>query len=205
MPASPIKYHINLLQAELLPETVLLTLGRVVILWGLILAMMIAWLVSSEYRHQSLRSQVTELQQKNSQYSDQFDGLKAQLSTRKVDHKLVEQLEIIKLLMTNKQALHAQLTNPNQTYVTGFATAMNELAQMHSKNIRLESIHLNPQEMTFTGLASSPEAVPTWLAGFENSLLLSGKNFEHFKLSENAQKVTQFVVSSKKVVEQVNE
>jgi hypothetical protein len=39
--------------------------------------------------------------------------------------------------------------------------------------------------------------VPAWLAGFENSLLLSGKSFSHFKLSENEQHMTEFTVSSK--------
>ena len=74
---------------------------------------------------------------------------------------------------------------------------MSELSQMHRKDIRLQSIQINNNDMTFSGLALSPEAVPAWLAGFKNSLLLSGKSFGHFKLTENKDNVTEFVVSSK--------
>jgi len=74
---------------------------------------------------------------------------------------------------------------------------MNELAQLHHQDIRLQTININNDNMTFSGLALTPEAVPAWLAGFENSLLLSGKSFSHFKLSENEQNITEFMVSSK--------
>ncbi|MBL4900179.1 MAG: hypothetical protein JKX76_11165 [Colwellia sp.] len=124
-------------------------------------------------------------------------SLTTQLTSRKVDSKLADKLATIKLLMSNKQALHGKLTNPNKTYVAGFATAMSELAQLHHQDIRLQTININNDNMTFSGLALTPEAVPAWLAGFENSLLLSGESFSHFKLSENEQHITEFMVSSK--------
>lgn len=191
------KYTINLLQPELLPEKVLLTLSRVVIVWCVALLVMIAWVVTSNYTQHSLKQKLTVLQQDNSKYTHQMSTLTTQLAARKVDNKLADKLATIKLLMSNKQSLHAKLTNPNETYVAGFAAAMNDLAQLHHQDIRLESININNDNMTFSGLALTPEAVPAWLAGFENSLLLSGKSFSHFKLSENEQNITEFMVSSK--------
>jgi len=99
--------------------------------------------------------------------------------------------------MLNKKALYKELTDPSRTFVTGFAAAMTELASLHHKDISLQTVNINTQDMTFSGLARVPEAVPAWLAGFENSTLLSGKSFIHFKLSENEDKITEFVVSSK--------
>lgn len=195
------KYHINLLQAELLPQRVLLTLPRVLGLWSLVLFVMLAWLTTVSYSQSQLTSQLASVQQENQQVTQQVETLTQQLDKRKVDSLLAEQLASIKILMLNKQALHASLTNPNQTYVAGFADAMQELSQMHSKNIRLQTIRMNNQQMTFSGLALTPEAVPAWLAGFEHSLLLSGKSFEHFKLSENEHNITEFMVSSKKTPE----
>lgn len=192
------KYHINLLQAELLPEKLLLTLSRVVITWSVVLLLMIAWVIASNYTQQNLSTKLKVVQQKNTQSTKQLEILTNELNSRKVDSQLAQQLETIKLLMINKQALHAKLTDPNQTYVSGFATAMSELSQMHRKDIRIQAIHLSNEQMTFSGLALSPEAVPAWLAGFENSPLLSGKSFEHFQLSENEQSITEFMVSSKK-------
>jgi len=195
------KYQINLLQAELLPEKAGLTLKRVVILWVLVLALMVAWAIASHYTQTLLTTKLTAVQQENTKRTKQLENLNNALNNRKVNSGLAEQLETIKLLMINKRALHAKLTNPNQIYVAGFAAAMKELSDLHRKDIRLQAIHINNEQMTFSGLALSPEAVPAWLAGFENSLLLSGKSFEHFKLSENEQNITEFVVSSKNAPE----
>jgi len=191
------KHSINLLQAELLPKKVLLTLTRVFTVWCLVLFVMVGWAVATHYTQQSLKEKLTVLQQENSKQTKQLETLTAQLTSRKVDRQLTDRLATIKLLMSNKRALYEKLTDPNMTYVAGFATAMNELAQLHHQDIRLETININNDDMTFSGLALTPEAVPAWLAGFDNSLLLSGKSFSHFKLSENEQNITEFMVSSK--------
>jgi len=191
------KLTINLLQPELMPEKVLLTLPRVVSVWCLVLFIMVGWAVQTNYTQHSLKEKLSGLKQENSKYSNQLSTLTTQLAARKVDSKLADKLTTIKLLMSNKQALHAKLTNPNKTYVAGFAAAMDDLAQLHHQDIRLEAININNDNMTFTGLALTPEAVPEWLAGFENSVLLSGKSFSRFKLSENDQNITEFMVSSK--------
>lgn len=191
------KYSINLLQPELLPEKILLTLPRVVLLWVAAFTLMLGWGIATDFQYQSLQNKLNVLQKEKAKQDKLLVSLTTQLTSRKVDRKLADQLATIKLLMDNKKALHEKLTNPNKTYVAGFATAMNELAQLHNQDIRLQTININNDNMTFSGLALTPEAVPAWLAGFENSLLLSGKLFSHFKLSENAQHVTEFTVSSK--------
>jgi len=196
------KHNINLLQPELLPEKILLTLPRVILLWVAAFTLMLVWGMFTEFQHQSLQEKLNVLQKEKVKQDKLLANLTTQLTSRKVDGKLTDKLATIKLLMNNKQALHGKLTNPNKTYVAGFATAMNELAQLHHKYIRLQTININNDNMTFSGLALKPEAVPEWLAGFENSLLLSGKSFSHFKLSENEQHITEFTVSSK--VEEVS-
>ena len=98
--------------------------------------------------------------------------------------------------MANKEALHKELTNPNTTYVAGFAKAMNDLSNMHSANISLQKVVINHNEMMFSGMARTPEAVPAWLALFESSTVLSGKAFSHFSMQENDSNFTDFVVST---------
>lgn len=191
------KYSINLLQPELLPEQVLITLPRVILLWVAAFTLMLAWGIVTDFQYQSLQEKRNILQKEKVKQDGLLASLTTQLTTRKVDRQLVDKLATVKLLMSNKQALHERLTNPNKTYTSGFAIAMNELAQLHHKDIRLQTININNDNMTFSGLALTPEAVPAWLAGFENSLLLSGKLFSHFKLSENEQHLTEFTVSSK--------
>ncbi|MCI2282831.1 hypothetical protein L3081_04700 [Colwellia sp. MSW7] len=191
------KLTINLLQPELLPKKVLLTLPRVALVWCFTLLLMIAWVFQTHYTHRSLQSDLTLLQQENSQYTNLQSTLTAQLSSRKVDRKLSDKLETLKLIMKTKQALHEKLTNGSNTYVAGFAGAMGDLANLHHPDIRLEVININNDDMTFSGIALTPEAVPAWLAGFENSALLSGKSFSRFKLAENEEHITQFMVSSK--------
>lgn len=191
------KYSINLLQPELLPKQVLLTLPRVLLLWVVAFTLMLCWGTITHFQHQSLQEKLSVLEKENAKQDNSFKSLTAQLTSRKVDKNLTDKLATIKLLMGNKQALHERLTNPNKTYTAGFAIVMNELAQLHNKDIRLQTININNDNMTFTGFALTPEAVPAWLSGFEDSLLLSGKSFSHFKLLENEQHITEFMVSSK--------
>lgn len=190
------KYSINLLQSELLPEKIFLTLPRVVLLWCVAFTLMLAWGVASEFQQQSLQEKLNVLQKEKRKQDKLVADLTTQLTSRKVDSDLVNKLATVKLLIGNKQALHEKLTNPSKTYVVGFATAMSELAQLHHQDVRLQTININNDNMTFSGLALTPEAVPAWLASFESSLLLSGKLFSHFKLSENEQHITEFTVSS---------
>lgn len=191
------KYCINLLQPELLPKKVFLTLPRVVLVWVIAFSLMLGWTITTDLQYQASQEKLSVLKKEKAKQDKLLASSTKELTTRQVDSELSEKLATIKLLMRNKQALHEKLTNPNQTYVVGFATAMTELAQLHHQDIRLQRININDDDMTFSGLALTPEAVPAWLAGFEKSLLLSGKSFSHFKLSENEQKVTEFMVSSK--------
>ncbi|MGL1956524.1 MAG: hypothetical protein OCD00_04340 [Colwellia sp.] len=190
------KYNINLLQPELLPEMPLLSFKRVVVIWLVVFIVMSVWILAEKQNHQVLTKQYKSLQQTNHKQSALVKTLEEQISNRKVNSALKEKLDTLKLLMTNKQALHTKLTDTNQTFVTGFASAMSELADFHHKDIRLQAVKINNNDMTFSGLTKVPEAVPAWLAGFEHSVLLSGKSFVHFKLSQNEQNITEFVVSS---------
>jgi len=191
------KYSINLLQPELFPEQILLTLPRVVLLLIAAFTLMLVWGVVTEFQYQSLQEKLTIVQKDKVKQDKLLANLTTQLASRKTDKKLVNKLAIIKLLMNHKLALHNKLTNSNKTFVAGFASVMTELAQLHHKDIRLQTININNDNMTFSGLALTPDAVPAWLAGFENSLLLTGKSFIHFKLTENEQHITEFTVSSK--------
>ena len=92
--------------------------------------------------------------------------------------------------------MHKQLTDPTKTYSAGFSSAMAELAALHDKNISLQHVNIGHGNMTFSGIARTPDAVPNWLSGFESSTFLSGKRFINFSLIENEQKLTEFVVSS---------
>jgi hypothetical protein len=74
---------------------------------------------------------------------------------------------------------------------------MTELSMMHHKDISLQHVNITYQDLTFSGVARTPEAVPAWLAKFETSKFLSGKSFINFSLNENEEKLTAFLVSSK--------
>jgi hypothetical protein len=76
---------------------------------------------------------------------------------------------------------------------------MTDLSEMHSKNISLQKVFIDSEQLTFSGVASTPGAVPAWLALFESSSILSGKVFSDFSLNNginNGNNVIQFVVST---------
>lgn len=192
-----LKTSINLLQSELFPEKKLLTLPRIVGLWLTVLMVMITWSLLTNYLYQNTFNQHQLLQKEKQHRTTLVANLEKQLINRKADVLLTDKLSTLKLLLQHKHALHNKLTDTKLTFVSGFAMAMDELSAMHHKDIRLQGITIRNDDMYFTGLAKTPEAVPAWLDGFQQSTLLSGKSFVGFKLSKNDNNITEFVVSSK--------
>lgn len=190
------KQSINLLQAELFPEKPLLNLPKVVGIWLGLLLVMIIWSVLTEIDYRQSGAKYDGLLITQQQKKELAKQLESQLANRQVSPALMNNLGTLKLVMQHKDALLDKLTDSNETFAGGFVMAMNDLSAMHHKDIRLQSISINANNMSFTGLARNPQAVPAWLAGFKTSRLLSGKAFVQFKLAKNEQNITEFVVSS---------
>lgn len=190
------KHSINLLQAELFPKKALLTLSKVVSLWGLLLVIMVIWAVITQFTYNASAKIYDSRLAEQQQQQEQATRLESQLKERSTSQNLVDRLDTLKLVMQHKDALLNKLSDSNDTFAGGFVMALNDLSAMHHKDIRLEKISINSQHMTFSGLAKNPQAVPAWLDGFKKSRLLSGKAFLNFKLTNNEQNITEFVVSS---------
>ncbi|WP_291612257.1 PilN domain-containing protein, partial [Colwellia sp.] len=182
--------------AELFPEQPLLTLSRVALAWLALLVIMVVWAVVTEINYSQSAARYDGLLKEQQQKTKLANKLAAQVQNRQVSPALTQSLNTIKLVMQHKDALLTKLTDSNETFAGGFVMAMNDLSAMHHKDIRLQSISINANDMSFTGLARNPQAVPAWLAGFKQSRLLSGKAFVHFRLSQNEQNITEFSVSS---------
>ncbi len=190
------KNNINLLQAELFPEQPLLTLTRVAGAWFGLLLLMLIWGIVTELNYNKSAAIYDDLLKEKQQKQKLAKELELQLQNRQVSPALKRELATIKLVMQHKDALLHKLTDSNETFAGGFVMAMNDLSAMHHQDIRLQTISIDAQNMTFTGQARTPQAVPAWLAGFKKSRLLSGKAFVQFKLAKNEQNITEFVVSS---------
>lgn len=190
------KNNINLLQAELFPEQPLLTLTRVAGAWFGLLLLMLIWGIVTELNYNKSAAIYDNLLKEKQQKQKLVKELELQLQNRQVSPALKRDLATIKLVMQHKDALLHKLTDSNETFAGGFVMAMNDLSAMHHQDIRLQTISIDAQNMTFTGQARTPQAVPAWLAGFKKSRLLSGKAFVQFKLAKNEQNITEFVVSS---------
>ncbi len=190
------KNSINLLQAELFPKQALLSLKRVIISWVVVAALMLTVVFISQYMANGGAVQLAALNQIKAKQDKSLAELENKIRQHKPDKLVVSRLSTLKLVMANKQALYKELTNPNTTYVMGFAKAMTDLSDMHSKNISLQQVIIDHDELTFSGMARTPESVPAWLSLFESSTVLSGKVFSHFSMTENDSNFTDFVVST---------
>lgn len=190
------KLSINLLQADLIAKQPLWTLKRVVGLWlvTLLVACIVWWM--SDVQHQQSSTQFNELRVQQLALNERQTALEEQIKNSRLDVKLEQQLSSLTLLLNNKKSLFKQLTDSASTQSSGFSMAMTELAQLHHKDISLQQINIHQANMSFSGVARKPEAVPLWLAAFEQSTFLSGKSFNHLYLGENENKVMTFVVSS---------
>ncbi|NQZ88425.1 MAG: hypothetical protein HRT54_12700 [Colwellia sp.] len=191
------KNSINLLQADLLPKQALVTLPRVVTLWSVVFLFMLSWAFLNQYQVSTLSAKHLELSQAKKKQTKLLAQLQDKVKNNRASSKVIEELALLKSFLKNKNVLLGELTDPTHTSVAGFASAMTELSMMHHKDISLRNVNITYQDLTFSGLARTPEAVPAWLAKFETSKFLSGKSFVNFSLNENEEKLTEFLVSSK--------
>jgi len=198
------KHTINLFQAELQPKKPLWSLKRVVTAWSVTFFLMFIWMLLSHYQLSGLNDEHAALTSENTMLKSKLTKLEVKLSKHKPSVALTDKLALLKLILANKKGLYSQLTDRSRTNVTGFASAMTELSAMHHPDISLNTVSIDNNDMRFAGVARTPGAVPAWLAGFENSNLLSGKSFVNFTLTENEQKLTDFIVSSKIETEELN-
>lgn len=192
----PVKHKINLLQAELYPKKVLLTLNKVVGLWVIMCIVMLSWVLITQLTFNQTVSEHRSLTQLKNQKQTFSEQLQKQLAEKQASPMLLRELESKKQLLARKSALLAKLTGSKQVFSSGFVTTLNDLSTRHNQNITLKTISINDTGIAFTGLAKSPKDVPTWLNGFGKSSLLSGEEFMTFELVQNAQGITNFVVSS---------
>ncbi len=190
------KYEINLLKDELLPKIPLLTLSTILAIWLVVLFILIIAGVYGQLQLNNIQNENKLLSIDKSRKIVLQEELTAKLATHKADPALRAQLATLKTLINNKKVLYTNLTDTSKTYVAGFAQAMTELAKIHHKDISLQNISISHDNISFTGVARTPSAVPNWMAGFSNAQLLSGKLFKHFSLSESKQGYTEFFVSS---------
>lgn len=195
------KHSINLLQVELLPKQALWTLNRVALVWGASFVIMMLWLIITQVLLSFSLSEQQDLQRVNNRSKAELEQLEVAIKNHKPDAKLEYRLETLKLAMANKAFLQKQLTDTTRTYVTGFSTAMTELAEFHHKDISLHSVSINTDEIVLGGVARKPNVVPSWLARFEKSQFLAGKRFVNFSLNENDNKYIEFSVRSENIEE----
>jgi len=196
------KYRINLFQDELIPDTPLLTLPRVLWLWFIIAIMMFGLVSLFNYQESTLGSQATDVQSQKRQQDEKIEQLKQALADHKPNAQLTARLATLQDLIANKKNVYGYLTNSEESYIDGFAKAMSDLALVHNSNISLTSISIDEQQISFGGVARTADAVPAWLSKFEQSKVLSGRLFNHFELSENESQLIEFSVSSNTPKEQ---
>ncbi|WDE04506.1 hypothetical protein SG34_024735 [Thalassomonas viridans] len=191
-----IKTGINLLQPELLPPEALITLNRVIIFWGLIFVLMSAWWYSSDHSLAEVKAEVAVLSAEKNKQTKLLEKLEQDITRHKPDPLLLARLETMKLIIANKEALHGQLTDVAGSYVAGFSGAMTELAKYHSADISLQHIRIAGDHMSFEGQTRSAQAVPKWLANFEQSSILSGRVFSDFSVTLDEEQQLVFKVST---------
>jgi len=195
------KYTINLLQTELWPKQPLLTLKRVVLSWLLVIAVMLLGVFFTQYQVHKVMDQVSALNKIKIRQDKVLADLNSQLKKNKTDATLMNKLGTLKFVMANKKALYEQLTNRNTTYVAGFAKAMTDLSNMHSKDISLQRVLIDNTRLLLSGMARTPEAVPAWLALFDSSSVLSGRVFSQFSITANESGLIDFEVSTENMMD----
>ncbi|MCF1427234.1 MAG: hypothetical protein LPD71_12915 [Shewanella sp.] len=189
------KTRINLLSADILPPTLLITFDRVVLLSVLII--LVGGFGNLWYYRQNseLQGQLSALQQDNIQLKNEAKQLEQLITNRSPDHELAAQVNDIGERLLLKQQLLAQVVRYSDTSRKGFSGLLTDLANVEAPKLWLTSIEAGNQRFDFEGYSIQAHTVPSWIELLKTTQSLKGYAFSAMSMEMGEEQLIGFVLS----------
>lgn len=176
------KSRVNLYLPEYQPKLELLTLGALLFLFGVLIALVIAARVALNISGASADQQMQNLKSEIEQQTEFANALTDQLQQRNEDPRLLAMFAGLQSSLQDKERLKEALKDREALKSTSFSLMLRELSQQHDESLWLTHIAVNEHSMVFDGEVINPEAVPQWIGRLGQTDYFSGKSFDQARL-----------------------
>ncbi|GHA54634.1 PilN domain-containing protein [Photobacterium aphoticum] len=180
-------HGINFYSDALKPKVERMTLTNVVLSWGvmaLVLAAVMGWQGWQQHQVQTQRDSV---QQELQQVLGEIQHTQRVLASRvpsPLKHQLAERLA---QQLASKQSALAVISQHDDSLTVGYASLLQQLALADSQDIALQHIHATGTQLSLSGLARTPAAVPAWVQQFQPYPALASRRFQQMVLERDSE------------------
>lgn len=186
------KHNINLFKADIIPERPWLTLPRLLIVLLIIVGTLL--LVKGYLSLQQNRLN-TELQQQmslRSELQNESAQLTRQVASLRTDPRLESQVMTLDAEIRIRQSLIAEFQRRGQMTRQDYAGLLTDLAKIDHEGLWLTRIQQRQGQIRLHGLTVDASYLPAWMQGFNNSSMLSQRQFNMVTLKRDQQQLLSF-------------
>lgn len=192
-----IKTRVNLYTQAFKPKKEKLNLTHACAIFGAVLVIMFGFIVSAYYDEQQLISELDKQHLLLEQLESENDELNAQLSQHIENPVFRQQLTSINKKLQYQQDILSVLTGLAAVQNSSFSVLMDDLARLRDDDLRLQAIQLSADTMTLKGIAREHEAIPRWVAQFEQGSSLKNREFTSLNIGRNDDDIITFLLTNK--------
>lgn len=189
--------HVNLYPNLLRPQKEAMSLEKVVVLWGvtaIVFGVLTFLEVNKTKKHQqtlvSLKSQSALLVQEKS-------TLQQRLSNHTPSQTKLNAAKRIEEDIAAKRSSLEAVGKFDESQKVGFSGILNALSTQARNDISLQHIQITSNSLNLYGVASTPQAIPSWVNQFKQELALVGRTFEALNIGRNDRNVVTFELKAK--------
>jgi len=176
------KSRVNLYLPEYQPKLELFTLGALFVLFGALLAIIIAARVTLSINGTKAEERLSLLELELQRQTEFVNVLTDQLQQRKEDPQLLAVFAGLQLSLQDKERLKEALKERDALKSTSFALMLSELSQQHEEDLWLTGISVDEESMVFDGEVLTPEAVPQWVGRLGATKYFTDTAFDEARL-----------------------
>ncbi|MFT6896128.1 MAG: Tfp pilus assembly protein PilN [Paraglaciecola sp.] len=191
------KTRINLFVADLQPRLQVLTLPFVFTVWAIL-----AFIMGTVYYVQSTleaqqQQELAAVEQQKQQQDTLVKGLQEQLSGRKEDPSLVQNISQQHRDIDLKQQVLVHLAGQESFKSNGFSDVMLGLAEHHQTGLWLTRVRLDENNVSIEGAAADSASIPKWVSKLGLTRHFSGQQFSTTTFYRDAAQQLHFTLNSR--------
>lgn len=190
------KTRVNLFTQEFKPKKEKLNLLHASSIFGVVFVLMLGLIVSAHYDEQQLISELDKQNNVLEQLESENNELNAQLEQHIENPVLRQQLAGINNKLRYQQDILSVLGQLSAVQNSSFSVLMDDLARLRDDDLRLQTIRLSADTMTLEGIAREHEAIPRWVAQFEQGSSLKNREFTSLNIGRNAEDIITFKLTN---------
>ncbi|GAM77457.1 MSHA biogenesis protein mshI [Vibrio ishigakensis] len=189
--------NINLYPSHLKPQKEAVSLNKVITVWALTAVVFGVLAYLENAKTQEYKQTLVSLKSQSSLLTQEKATLQQRLSNHTPTQSKLDAAKRIEEDIAAKRSSLEAVGKFDDSQKVGFSGIMDALATQARNDISLQHIQITSDSLNLVGVASTPQAIPSWLNQFKEELVLVGRTFESLNIGRDDRNVVTFELKAK--------